>query len=62
MAEEERLLRPKKRIGFMRKKRVLGYYVRVDEHGREGEGQYSPQAHPHPNEAGERPSAEDGTT
>ena len=37
LAEEERLLRPRKRIGFMRKKRVLGYYVRVDEHGREGE-------------------------
>ena len=37
LAEEERLLRPKKRIGFMRKKKVLGYYVRVDEHGREGE-------------------------
>ena len=33
------LARPRKRIGFMRKKRVLGYYVRVDEHGREGKGE-----------------------
>lgn len=32
------LPRPRKRIGFMRRKRVLGYYVRVDEHGCEGEG------------------------
>ena len=35
---EVALPRPRKRIGFMRRKRVLGYYVRVDEHGREGEG------------------------
>ena len=31
--------RKRKRMGLMRKKRVLGYYVRVDEHGSEGEGQ-----------------------
>ena len=39
MAEERALLRPRKRIGLMRRKRVLGYYVRVDEHGREGKGE-----------------------
>jgi len=46
LAEEERLLRPKKRIGFMRKKRMLGYYVRVDEYGREGEGAAFPVSPP----------------
>ena len=39
LTEGAALLKPKKRIGLMRRKRVLGYYVRVDEHGREGKGE-----------------------
>jgi len=36
MAQGERR-RFRRRMGYMRKVRVLGHYVRVDEHGREGE-------------------------
>ncbi len=38
MAPEERP-RFKRRMGYMRKVRDLGLFVRVEEHGREGEGE-----------------------